>query len=567
MLSATRPPVLVASSPATVDAARPFPAGVRRRRRRLDLLAFLPLGVLLVGLIGLPMLGVVVTSLLPSRVVGAGTLANYGYLLTRAPFLEALARTLLVSGAVTLLATLLAIPTALALDRLPPSTRQAGALLLLLPILVGPLVLALGWLAVLSGSRPLGPLGIVLPRLVGHESGTVVGLVGYTVPFVTLVLLAGLARLDPAVVAAASLDGAGRWRGFRSVTWPLILPSLAGGALLAMLLAMSAYVTPQYLGGGARPVLTTVIAQYVLGTFDRPLAATAAVVLVVVTTGLALVWWRPPVYVIEEQGRRDRTGYRDRHTDYLSAGWLILAGGLMLLPLATIVAGSFSPDALFPALPTGVSVRWYQRILTDSTIASATGLSLGVAVAATVLATLVALPAAIRLARRGPTWLTGLATAPFAAPQLVVSLAILGGVVVLGLAPAPHGLVLAHAAFVTPVVLRAVLASLEGLDPALTEAAAVDGAGELRTVASVLLPSIGPGLGSGAALAFVLSFTNVPLSLFLATPRAMPLPILMLSRLETGLDPGLAALSVLLMAAVLPAGLFAARLGLARSLV
>ena len=59
------------------------------------------------------------------------------------------------------------------------------------------------------------------------------------------------------------------------------------------------------------------------------------------------------------------------------------------------------------------------------------------------------------------------------------------------------------------------------------------------------------GLLGGSALAFVLSFTNVPLSLFLATPRAMPLPILMLARLETRLDPGLAALAVLL---VLTAG-------------
>lgn len=523
---------------------------VRRVGRAQSLpLGLLPIGLLYLALYGAPLLATLATSLGSSTVVRSDdALANYAYLLTRPVFLEAVGRTLAVGLAATALATLLAVPTALALRRLPAGRLAAAIALLALPILVGPLVLALGWLAVLAAGGPLagllGALGLPAPRLVGTEQGATIALAYYGLPFVTLVLLAGLLRIDRDLEDAAATDGAGRWAVWRQVTWPLARPALAAGALLVLLLALSAYVAPRFLGGNARPVLTMVIAQYVLATFDRPLAATSAILLLALAAAVALAWPRPPAETLEEVRGRE-PGVRRGRVGLLVAGWLVLLGLLLLAPLGVTLAGSFSQAALFPAPPSGFSARWYERVLADPQIVAAASLSLWVAAVATGLALLVSLPAALHLARRGPRWLLGPLTAPLAAPQLVLSLALLGLLAALGLPSAPLGLVLAHAAFVTPVVLRALLASLESLDPSLIEAATVDGAGPIRAFLAVVLPLLGGGLLGGAALGFVLSFTNVPLSLFLATPRAMPLPVLMLARLETHLDPGLAALAVL----------------------
>ena len=520
-----------------VDRARPVPLGL------------LPIGLLYLALYGAPLLATLATSLGTSAVVRSdGALANYAYLLTRPVFLEAVGRTLAVGLSATALATLLAVPTALALRRLSAGRLAAAIVLLALPILVGPLVLALGWLAVLTAGGPLagllGALGLPAPRLVGNEQGVTIALAYYGLPFVTLVLLAGLLRIDRDLDDAAATDGAGSWAVLRHITWPLARPALAAGALLVLLLALSAYVAPRFLGGNARPVLTMVIAQYVLATFDRPLAASAAILLLALAAVAALVWPRPAAETLEEVRGRE-PGVRGGRAGLLTVGWLVLLGLLLLTPLGVTLAGSFSQAALFPAPPSGFSLQWYERVLADRQVVAATGLSLWVAAAATVLALLVSLPAALHLARRGPRWLIGPLTAPLAAPQLVLSLAMLGLLASVGLPSAPLGLILAHAAFVTPVALRALLASLESLDPTLVEAATVDGAGPLRAFVAVVLPLLGGGLLGGAALSFVLSFTNVPLSLFLATPRAMPLPVLMLARLETHLDPGLAALAVL----------------------
>ncbi len=118
-----------------------------------------------------------------------------------------------------------------------------------------------------------------------------------------------------------------------------------------------------------------------------------------------------------------------------------------------------------------------------------------------------------------------------------------------------------------PFVLRTTTAALAQLDPALLESSASLGAGRLYTFRRVTLPLIGRGIGAGAFLAFMASFDNVPVSLFLSDARTEVLPIHLWQIIETSLDVRAAAASGALIVLTLVLMLVAERLaGLSRQL-
>jgi putative spermidine/putrescine transport system permease protein len=113
----------------------------------------------------------------------------------------------------------------------------------------------------------------------------------------------------------------------------------------------------------------------------------------------------------------------------------------------------------------------------------------------------------------------------------------------LGLRPSIPFLVLGHVIVCVPFVLRTTLAALTQLDPSLLDVSASLGAGRWMTFRRVTLPLIGRGVGAGSFLAFMASFDNVPVSLFLADERTEVLPIHLWQQIETNLDVRTAAAS------------------------
>jgi putative spermidine/putrescine transport system permease protein len=134
-----------------------------------------------------------------------------------------------------------------------------------------------------------GPVNSVLLRLglidapvqfIATETAVVLALVQFTLAFVVLNIFNSLMRIDPALVEAASSLGADPLRAFRHVTWPLSLPGVVAGSILAFSLAVSAFIAPHYLGGDTLLVATTLIAQFMLTAFNWELASTSAVMLI-----------------------------------------------------------------------------------------------------------------------------------------------------------------------------------------------------------------------------------------------------------------------------------------------
>jgi putative spermidine/putrescine transport system permease protein len=253
----------------------------------------------------------------------------------------------------------------------------------------------------------------------------------------------------------------------------------------------------------------------------------------------------------------------DRISFRLVAGLLAAIGVIMLVaPSVVVVLASFTAGYALRFPPAGFSLRWYQALLFNSPeIVSAFWLSVKLAASATAIGTLLGTTAALALARqRG--WarvVEGLFMSPLTIPSLALGLGIL---MLFNLASAglSFGSLLAgHIALCAPFVLFTTSASYAQVDPAWLDSSHALGASAWFTFRRVVLPTILPGILSGAFFAFMNSFDNVALSLFLSDGRSEVLPIRLWHIIEDSLDVRAAAASGLLIAATLLATLLMER--------
>lgn len=241
--------------------------------------------------------------------------------------------------------------------------------------------------------------------------------------------------------------------------------------------------------------------------------------------------------------------------DTLQAGsfralvWLLYA--FLLAPLVCVVIVSFNSEAVQSFPPTGWSLRWYAAALQNAGFMGSAATSALLAAAATVIATPIAVLAAIALwssSWRAKPALEAFFVAPMIVPGLVTGISLLVALAAADLRDAPTRLLFGHILIVMPYVIRTTLASLAQINPSLKEAAETLGASPWRVFAEVILPLIRPGVVAGMLFGFILSFDDVNVSLFLVDARTTTLPISIMSYLQYSFDPSVAAISSLLIA-------------------
>jgi putative spermidine/putrescine transport system permease protein len=225
---------------------------------------------------------------------------------------------------------------------------------------------------------------------------------------------------------------------------------------------------------------------------------------------------------------------------------------LLVAPTVIVLITSFTNAYSLRFPPPGYSTRWYEALWHDSPeIVAAALRSLEVAALATGIATLLAVMAALALARRRALWarfLDSVFMSPLMLPTLALGLALL---MLFNLSQQPLSattLVIGHVAITAPYILRTTAAALAQLDPVLLESARSLGAGAGYTFRTVTLPLIAPGIAAGAFIAFMASFDNVAISLFLSDARSEMLPIRLWHIIESNLDVRAAAVSGVLIA-------------------
>ncbi len=234
----------------------------------------------------------------------------------------------------------------------------------------------------------------------------------------------------------------------------------------------------------------------------------------------------------------------------------LLGGFAMLLlvaPTLIVIVVSFTSGLSLRFPPPGVSLRWYEALLTASPdLWRAARVSLEVAASATAIATVLAVAAALALARRRELWarfLDSTFMSPLMLPTLALGLSLLVLFNLTGTGVSKFTLIVGHVAITAPYILRTTSASLSQLDPVLLESARSLGAGRWFTFRTVTLPLVLPGVAAGAFIAFMMSFDNVAISLFLSDARSEVLPIRLWNIIESNLDVRAAAVSGVLIAA------------------
>ncbi len=227
---------------------------------------------------------------------------------------------------------------------------------------------------------------------------------------------------------------------------------------------------------------------------------------------------------------------------------------LLLAPVVVVIFISFSADSFIVFPPSGYSLRWYERLFSSEALMRGLRLSLVLAAIVTALSLLVGVPAAYAIAKDkvpASAALKAFFLAPLLLPTLVLGLAMLMALQPWRLTATLTGLTLGHMVVTVPFVIRLMVTTFSTLPEEAEAAAASLGATPWRVFRRVTLPLALPGLGASAFLAFLLSFDETVISLFLSGPRASTLPVEMVRYVEGRTDPLIAALSVLLVAGTL----------------
>jgi iron(III) transport system permease protein len=410
----------------------------------------------------------------------------------------------------------------------------------LFPLLVSPLVGAVGWvfllepssgyvnvlLRALSGSKDRsGPLDLFTPAGVGW----IIGL--YAVPYVSTYLRAALQVIDGSLEEAARICGASTMKVVWWVTLPLVRPAILAAAVLALIVALSEFSIPTVVGTRHDvSVLSTEIYHLTTQFPAQPEKASALSTVLTVTCVLGLFLAR------RNLAGRDFAvvGGRLARARPISLGvWrvpmlslmLLLLTLLGLLPLAAIVAVAvlpyWKPDPSLSDL-TGMH---FQHVLDRPDTWTAISNSLMYAGAAASLAVLIGF-AALYLSRFGPLRTRGLldylVTLPLGVPATVIGVGYLfiflrGPVVLYGTAAA---LVIAYLAKAMPLGGRALSTSLLQIKAELREAARVHGANELRALARIVAPLSVAGIGAAWWLMFIVMFREFAISVLLYTPSS-----------------------------------------------
>jgi putative spermidine/putrescine transport system permease protein len=229
--------------------------------------------------------------------------------------------------------------------------------------------------------------------------------------------------------------------------------------------------------------------------------------------------------------------------------------------IVLIISLTATESLRFP--PPGLSLRWYYALLDADQMQRAAWNSLIIAFWTTIICVVLGTAASIAIARSRSLWMKGcdlLFMSPLLLPALAFGFAALVYINKLGLVPSIPLLILGHVIVCVPFVLRTTIAALSQLDPDLLDASQSLGGGAWMTFRRVILPLIAPGVGAGAFLAFMASFDNIPVSLFLADERNEVLPIHLWQQIDTNLDVRTAAVSGLIVVFTLALMLIAERL-------
>lgn len=513
----------------------------------------------------LPLVGLVWRSFDPagrlSFAAPAFTLANYTALLADPAYGVILKNTFLVALAATAATLALAYPAAFFMSRLPGRWGARLLVLALVPFWTSIIV------RLYAFTQILPQLGLLYTT-----AATVIGMVYYLLPYMLAILYASMVTIDDELLHAARTLGASMAQALRRVFVPLTLPAVFVGVAMVFVISLGFFLTPAILGGPADLTIATYIEQQV--NIARWGTASAMGVVLLATT-LAIFLAAQRLFPGAVAGTLASTGQKGvARAEPLQPSWPLLAGLLLtaamfvflLAPLLVVVLVSFTPTTFLRFPPSGFSLRWYADFFHDRDWLASFWLSLRVAGFTAVAATALGLLTALGFERGRvplPSVLAALFLAPLIVPAVLIAAALFETANGLRLTGTVAAYVTAHTLLALPITVLIARNALRGTGTELELAARTLGASRRQAFTRVTARLIAPSLLVAALFAFVTSWDEPVVALFLSGTRTT-LPVHIFNHMRTEVTPTVAAVSTLLMALVLLGTLAAATLSLAR---
>ena len=483
---------------------------------------------------------------------------------------EALWTTLVISVASVFASLAIGVPLAFLLGRFEFPGRRLLRAVATLPAALPPLVGVIAFLFLYGESG-------VVTRVVQHAFGmaeapwrlkgvgAIVFVHAYTMyVYVFLFVSAGLERFDATLDEAASGLGANTWQRLRRVTLPLLMPAVAGSALLVFMNALGSFSAPYVFGGGLRVLSTQILASKTNGAMGLAYVETTVLALSAVA-GLILFRWldRKRKYTLAGKGGRARKTIRSRRVQILTtigAAAIVVA---LVLPHLMVILVSFARDGAWTTqvLPPEYTLENYRRLFSEAELWKPITNSVSMALIATAANLVVCFIAGYLIVLRkfgGRGLLELLVALPWAIPATAIALGLAatfnrndlltGRVLLVG-----TFWILPLAYFIRdiPLVASAVESSLRQMDASLEDAARGLGASWMMTMRRVILPAARPGLVAGGLLAAVTAVGEFVASVVLYTHSNRPISMEILAQLRALAFGTSAAYSVLLIFLVL----------------
>lgn len=248
--------------------------------------------------------------------------------------------------------------------------------------------------------------------------------------------------------------------------------------------------------------------------------------------------------------------------DRVLAGWTSLVLAFLYLPIAVLVVYSFNSSRL-NIVWEGFTLKWYGALWANGPLLAALQNSLIIAAVTTAVSIVIGTAGAWLMYRyrfAGHRMIHALISAPIIMPEIIIGISLLSFFSAISMPLGFTTVIIAHVTFCFPFVLVAVQARLQGLDPALEEAALDLGASPFQAFWHVILPSLRPAVVAGGLMAFTLSLDELIVTFFTASARSATLPLKIYGMAKIGLNPMLNALSTLLVLVTVAAVVFSAQI-------
>ena len=582
----------------TAIAERDWAPAVRRRPLRsfVPLLQVAPVVIYLILLFVVPVAAILALSFLSDH--GSLSVEQYQRLVDKPLYGKVLANTLRTALWTTILCLVGAYPIAFLLANTSKLRSNLLIVFVLMPFWTSFLVRTFAWIVLLGRKGAInqtlqsvhltdGPLSLMY-----NFGGVLVGMVHAMMPLAVLTMLAVMVGIDRNLLNAAATMGARAGTRFWRIYFPLSMPGVAASGLLIFITSLGFFITPSLLGGPRDTMIVQLIIFQIhevlnwrfAGAIGVLLLATFVVIFVIYdgVFGLSTIAGNSSPEARKSSLLGRWSARFGRHLTFLLAaatdavGWVLrrvfghrnrrIAGpaadrwpprivaltliGFLALPTFFVIPVSFTSEAFLSWPPTGFSLQWYEEIFHSPVWVAAALRSLFVAFIVALLGMLIAVPCVFALAWQrlpGRPILFAFLISPMIVPHIFIAVGLFFLYSKIGLAGTTLGLILGHAVLAIPYITVTVLAVVKGYDRNLDYAAWLMGASRWRTFRRVTLPVIAAGMAASFMFAFIQSFDELTIAMFVTSGQVTTLPKLMYDDALLSVSPRLAAVATLLL--------------------